>query len=60
MPHGLGHYVGLYVHDLTGLKSKDKNWVPIPKMKFSIKRNLEANMVITCEPGIYLNNKLIK
>ncbi len=32
MPHGLGHYLGLYVHDLPGLKSKENDWKPYNKM----------------------------
>ena len=39
--HGLGHGVGLAVHEKPGLRKVD----PVP---------LEANMVITVEPGIYL------
>lgn len=39
--HGLGHGVGLAVHEKPGLRKAD----PVP---------LEANMVVTIEPGIYL------
>ena len=40
--HGLGHFVGLEVHD-AGLYSKP----------------LEAGMVITVEPGIYIPHKAL-
>jgi len=43
--HGLGHGIGIKVHELPNLteKSKDK---------------IQKNMVFTVEPGIYLKNKL--
>jgi Xaa-Pro aminopeptidase len=39
--HGLGHGVGLDVHELPGVGSKSENLLP-------------ADSVVTCEPGIYL------
>ncbi len=39
--HGLGHGVGLAVHEKPGLRKAD----PVP---------LEENMIVTIEPGIYL------
>jgi len=59
MPHGLGHYIGLYVHDLPGLKKKEQDFNPIPKLNLRVKRILEEGMVLTCEPGIYFNQKLL-
>ncbi|MHA2243338.1 MAG: M24 family metallopeptidase [Candidatus Hodarchaeales archaeon] len=50
MPHGLGHGIGLTIHDSPSLRRKPtheallKNWVDTP---------LEEGMVITIEPGIY-------
>jgi Xaa-Pro aminopeptidase len=41
-PHGLGHFLGLDVHD-AGLAVKDGK-----------SRPLEPGMVITCEPGLYI------
>lgn len=53
MPHGLGHFIGLDVHDVGGslFKYKDEN--------DSNGVILEENMVITIEPGIYFNKTLI-
>jgi Xaa-Pro aminopeptidase len=50
MPHGLGHGIGLTVHDSPYLRKRPthetlmKDWVDIP---------LEDGMVFTIEPGIY-------
>ena len=41
-PHGLGHFLGLDVHDAGAAMKKGKS------------RPLEAGMVITCEPGLYI------
>ncbi|NQZ02277.1 MAG: aminopeptidase P family protein [Bdellovibrionales bacterium] len=41
-PHGLGHYLGLDVHDAG------------PYLKGGNSRELEAGMVVTVEPGIYV------
>lgn len=42
-PHGIGHFMGLDVHDQNPYK--DKNGKEIP---------LQAGMVLTIEPGLYL------
>jgi len=50
-PHGLGHMLGLDVHDCPGGK---KRQVPAPRnvrMRFNAK--LEPGFVITVEPGVY-------
>ena len=45
--HGIGHWLGLDVHDTTGY-NKDKSGRP---------RCFEAGMVLTVEPGLYIGNK---
>ena len=59
MPHGIGHYLGLYTHDLPGLKIKENEFMPIDKMNLRVTRILEENMVLTNEPGIYFNEDLL-
>lgn len=59
MPHGLGHYLGLYVHDLPGLNEKENDWTPYEKMYLRVHRKLEADMVLTNEPGCYFNEDLL-
>ncbi|KAK4055755.1 hypothetical protein OIV83_000302 [Microbotryomycetes sp. JL201] len=57
-PHGVGHLLGLDVHDVGGLpegKSKD------PLCKYlRLRVPLEKGFVVTVEPGIYFNEFLLK
>mmetsp|Transcript_3905 Transcript_3905/g.10045 ORF Transcript_3905/g.10045 Transcript_3905/m.10045 type:complete len:512 (+) Transcript_3905:183-1718(+) len=46
MPHGLGHFLGLDVHDVDGSGN------PIPK-------TLQPGHVVTCEPGIYFVESIL-
>lgn len=61
MPHGLGHYIGLYVHDLPGLESlsEKKESKNIKSGLGKIDRILKKGMVLTIEPGIYFNEVLL-
>ncbi|KAL3235538.1 aminopeptidase P family protein RNJ42_02314 [Nakaseomyces bracarensis] len=57
-PHGLGHVMGLDVHDTAGRPNYED---PDPYFKFlRLRRKLEKNMVITNEPGCYFNEFLIE
>lgn len=55
-PHGLGHLIGLQVHDVAGFAA-DESGTPIPKPNghpyLRMTRTLAPGMVVTIEPGIY-------
>ncbi len=55
-PHGIGHLLGLQVHDVSGLfKDESGALEPPPQEHKSLRltRTLEEGMVYTIEPGIY-------
>lgn len=58
-PHGLGHYIGVYVHDIPGNPNFENEGRPIKKMNLRVKRRLEAGMCLTVEPGIYFIDNLL-
>jgi len=58
-PHGLGHNLGLDVHDSPLLKQGTPNESPLLKY-LRYRGNLEEGMVITVEPGVYFNPFLLK
>ena len=55
-PHGLGHLLGVQVHDVAGLV--DANGQPLPPPvehpALRLTRELMAGMVVTIEPGLYV------
>ncbi len=55
-PHGLGHGIGLQVHEVAGL-ARDESGVEIPRPEghpyLRLTRTLAPGMVTTIEPGIY-------
>ncbi len=61
-PHGLGHMIGLQVHDVGGFQ-KDESGGTIPKPAghpyLRLTRTLEPRMVTTIEPGIYFIDMLL-
>jgi Xaa-Pro dipeptidase len=62
LPHGLGHMLGLQVHDVAGFKPRaDAEPVPRPPGHPTLRltRRLEAGMVVTVEPGIYFIDSLL-
>ncbi len=61
-PHGIGHFLGLQVHDVAGFL-KDESGETIPKPTghpyLRCTRKLESGNVVTVEPGIYFIDMLL-
>ncbi|GAA5816055.1 hypothetical protein MFLAVUS_009577 [Mucor flavus] len=59
--HGLGHSVGLDVHDVGGrdLKPENQDEDDSAISEFLLNRPLEKNMVLTVEPGVYFNDEML-
>ena len=56
-PHGLGHVMGLDVHDVAGYPNYED---PDPYFKYlRLRRELKTGMVLTNEPGCYFNEYLL-
>lgn len=61
-PHGLGHGIGLQVHDVAGFAESDRGGtIPRPDGHpyLRLTRTLEPGMVVTIEPGIYFADLLL-
>jgi Xaa-Pro dipeptidase len=54
-PHGLGHPIGLQVHDVAGFTDEAGQLIPRPAGHpyLRMTRTLEPGMVVTIEPGLY-------
>lgn len=53
-PHGLGHLLGLDVHDVGGYLEGNPTRLPEAGFRsLRTARNLEEGMVLTIEPGCY-------
>lgn len=62
-PHGLGHLLGVQVHDVGGFMADESgNTVDPPSGHpfLRLTRRLEENMVLTIEPGIYVIDMLLE
>ncbi|MFO0985637.1 MAG: M24 family metallopeptidase, partial [Planctomycetota bacterium] len=62
-PHGLGHFLGLQVHDVAGHQSaEDGGRTPPPKEHPYLRttRIIEERMVFTIEPGLYFIEMLLR
>ncbi|MEZ5562555.1 MAG: Xaa-Pro dipeptidase [Gammaproteobacteria bacterium] len=62
MPHGLGHLLGLQVHDVGGNLASPGGRKLAPPVRFPrlrLTRSLEPGMVVTIEPGIYFIDPLL-
>lgn len=62
LPHGVGHYLGLQVHDVGGFQA-DPEGTTIPKPEghpyLRLTRVVEATHVFTIEPGLYFIEPLL-
>jgi Xaa-Pro dipeptidase len=61
-PHGLGHPIGLQVHDVAGFVDEAGELIPRPAGHpyLRMTRTLEPGMVVTIEPGLYFIPTLLK
>ena len=56
MPHGIGHLLGVQVHDVAGHQQDEKGTIlkpPTDSPALRCTRNLVPNMTFTIEPGLY-------
>jgi Xaa-Pro dipeptidase len=61
-PHGLGHLIGLQVHDVAGFQRDDSGGTidkPAGHPYLRLTRTLQPGMVTTIEPGIYFIDMLL-
>lgn len=61
-PHGLGHPIGLQVHDVAGFMASDAGGTlarPAGHPYLRMTRVLEPGMVVTIEPGLYFIDMLL-
>ncbi len=62
-PHGIGHGLGLQVHDVAGFAASDRGGtIPRPEGHpyLRLTRTLEPGFVVTIEPGIYFVDMLLE
>jgi Xaa-Pro dipeptidase len=62
-PHGLGHQLGLQVHDVAGLQSHPAGTPLVPpedSPALRNTRNIEEDQVFTIEPGLYFIESLLR
>ena len=62
-PHGLGHHLGLQVHDMGGFMADVRGTHINPPEGHEFlrcTRQIEPNMVFTIEPGLYFIDSLLK
>ena len=63
LPHGIGHYLGLQVHDVGGYFKDDSGTLepkPNGHRYLRLTRELRGNEVLTIEPGIYFIESLLE
>lgn len=61
-PHGLGHWIGLQVHDVGGFL-QDEDGTPAERPEahpfLRLVRDLDADQTLTIEPGLYFIDSLL-
>jgi Xaa-Pro dipeptidase len=63
LPHGIGHLLGLQVHDVGGfMRTAESGEIPQPEGHpyLRLTRILEPGFVVTMEPGIYFIDQLLE
>ena len=61
-PHGIGHGIGLQVHDVAGFAASDSGGTidkPAGHPYLRLTRVLQPGMVVTIEPGLYFIDMLL-
>ncbi|GAB1594389.1 Xaa-Pro dipeptidase [Lysobacter claricitrinus] len=62
-PHGIGHGIGLQVHDVAGFAADDAGGATLAKPEghpyLRLTRTLAPGMVVTIEPGLYFIDMLL-
>ena len=62
-PHGIGHGIGLQVHDVAGFAESDRGGT-LPKPEghpfLRLTRTLAPGMAVTIEPGVYFIDMLLE
>ncbi|BDX04679.1 Xaa-Pro dipeptidase [Planctobacterium marinum] len=61
-PHGIGHFLGLQVHDVGGFMADDRGTAkasPEAHPFLRCTRTVEADQVFTVEPGLYFIDSLL-
>jgi Xaa-Pro dipeptidase len=61
-PHGIGHGIGVQVHEVAGFAASDSGGTidrPAGHPYLRLTRVLEPGMVVTIEPGLYFIDMLL-
>jgi Xaa-Pro dipeptidase len=62
-PHGVGHFLGIQVHDVSGRQKSQEGGLVPPPPQYPFLRNtrtIEEGQVFTIEPGLYFIEMLLR
>lgn len=62
-PHGLGHFLGIQVHDVSGRQAAPEGGTAPPPPQYPYlrtTRTIEADQLFTVEPGVYFVEMLLR